>query len=176
MNPNAPAMEANSTLSIRSCRTTRQRVAPSAVRTLISRERRPDRARSRLLTLAHAISSTHDTAPNSDRNIGWVAVPVYGRTAARKFRFVAGYSRASRSVRAASSACACDIEMPSTRRPPARNWRRSRLSRWSPDIAETGSQRSSTSGNRNPRGMTPMIVARVLFTRIVLPTIDGSLP
>ena len=45
-------------LSVRSCRINRQRLAPTAARTTISRVRTDDRASSRLATLAQAISST----------------------------------------------------------------------------------------------------------------------
>ena len=55
-------MSASSTLSISSCRTMRQRVAPIDTRTAISRERCAERASRRLATLAQAISST-----NADR-------------------------------------------------------------------------------------------------------------
>ena len=51
-------MLANSTLSVSSCWITRRRVAPSAVRTLISALRPMPRTSSRFAIFAHAISST----------------------------------------------------------------------------------------------------------------------
>ena len=66
--PASPLMTARITLSISSCRTTRQREAPREMRTEISRARLVERDSSRLATFAHAISSTKATAPISDRN------------------------------------------------------------------------------------------------------------
>ena len=66
--PASPLITARMTLSISSCRTMRQREAPSEMRTEISRARLVERDSSRLATLAHAISSTNATAPISDRN------------------------------------------------------------------------------------------------------------
>jgi hypothetical protein len=56
-------MKPRTMLSMRSCRTTRQRDAPSAMRTAISRERCAERASSRFATFAQAMSSTKPTAP-----------------------------------------------------------------------------------------------------------------
>ena len=63
--PSAPPRDASRTLSVSSCRMMRRRPAPSAERTAISRERPADRARVRLATFAHAISSTRATALSS---------------------------------------------------------------------------------------------------------------
>ena len=54
-------------LSVSSCRTTRNPLAPSAARTAISRWRPSARASSRFATLAQAISSRNATAPNSSQ-------------------------------------------------------------------------------------------------------------
>ena len=54
----------SSRLSVSSCRTSLERPAPSAVRMAISDPRAAARARSRLATFAHAISSTKPTAPS----------------------------------------------------------------------------------------------------------------
>ena len=59
--PSAAPMSATMTLSVSSWRTMRQRSAPSATRTAISFERAVARARSRLATFAHAMSSTNAT-------------------------------------------------------------------------------------------------------------------
>ena len=69
-------MSASSTLSTSSCRTMRQRVAPSDTRTEISRERFAERASSRLATFAQAMSSTKPTAPISDRNTSLIWPPL----------------------------------------------------------------------------------------------------
>ena len=63
--PTAPPNAASSTLSVSSCRTRRQRPAPTASRTLISALRKAARASNRFATLAHAISSTSVTTMNS---------------------------------------------------------------------------------------------------------------
>ena len=61
--PSAPAAE-STRLSASSWRTIRHRLAPSAARTASSRARPVPRASRRLATLAHAMSSTHATAPS----------------------------------------------------------------------------------------------------------------
>ena len=68
--PTAPPARLTSTLSVMSCWSRRSRVAPSAVRTAISFERVAARARSRLATLAQAMSSTNPTAPSSTSSAG----------------------------------------------------------------------------------------------------------
>ena len=60
----------SSTLSTIICRTKRERDAPSAERTAISRSRREARASSRFATLPQAISSTKPTAARRVSNIG----------------------------------------------------------------------------------------------------------
>ena len=69
-------MSESSTLSTSSCRTMRQRVAPSETRTDISRARAAERASSRLATLAQAISSTNATAPISARKTSLIWPPL----------------------------------------------------------------------------------------------------
>ena len=61
--PAAPPMPASRTLSKNSCDMRRIRLTPSASRTAISRRRRSARARSRLATLAHAMSRTISATP-----------------------------------------------------------------------------------------------------------------
>ena len=60
--PRAPPTSASTRLSVRSCRRRRERPAPIAVRSAISRSRVEARASRRLATLAQAISSTKATA------------------------------------------------------------------------------------------------------------------
>ena len=64
-NPNTPPVTLNAIHSTSNCRTNRQRLAPSAVRTAISVCRPAARANRRLATFAHAITKTHPTAPNN---------------------------------------------------------------------------------------------------------------
>ena len=83
--PPRPLIAASMTLSISSCLITRQRDAPSDMRTEISRARLVARDSSRLATFAQAISSTNATAPINDRNtvrIGppfWLSLKVWTR-------------------------------------------------------------------------------------------------
>jgi hypothetical protein len=65
MSPMTPAASDNTTRSVRSCRTSRARPAPSAARIAISLRRPALRARIRLAAFAHAISSTAATAESS---------------------------------------------------------------------------------------------------------------
>ena len=61
-----PPMPPNAMLSTRSCRTSCQRLAPTATRTLISPERPAAFASRRLATFEQAISKTNATAPSKD--------------------------------------------------------------------------------------------------------------
>ena len=62
--PAAPATSASSRLSVINCRTIRPRLAPSAVRTAISRVRVVALPRSSVAVLAQAINSTTPTTPH----------------------------------------------------------------------------------------------------------------
>ena len=62
--PSAPPTNDRNTDSVRTCRSTRPELAPSAVRIAISFWRPKALAKIRLATLTHAISSTHATAPS----------------------------------------------------------------------------------------------------------------
>ena len=64
--PTPPPSAASNTLSVRNCRVSRERLAPSARRKAISFCRTAARARSRLATFAHAISRTNPTAPSKN--------------------------------------------------------------------------------------------------------------
>jgi hypothetical protein len=68
-NPIAPPASASIVLSVRSCRITRHREAPSAARMAISFCREAAFASSKFATFAHAISNTKLTAPNKSINI-----------------------------------------------------------------------------------------------------------
>ena len=62
--PLDPPATPSRTLSVRSCRQTRQRPAPSAARIAISFCRTAERASNRLATFAQAINRTRPTAPS----------------------------------------------------------------------------------------------------------------
>jgi hypothetical protein len=68
--PARPPRQARVALSARSCSASRAAVAPSAVRTAISRRRDTARASIKPATLAHAISSTSPTAHESASSAG----------------------------------------------------------------------------------------------------------
>src|SRR5207245_942736 len=68
--PSAPPPRASTTLSVKSCLTTRPRPAPRADRMASSRPRTPARASGRLATLTHAIMRTSATARTSARDGG----------------------------------------------------------------------------------------------------------
>lgn len=107
--PRAAPSRASSVLSISHWRAIRNRPAPMASRTAISRCRADARASSRLATFAQAINSTNPTAPNivpaaaraPDPRNRWVM----GRTAPRHPRPGFGSSASARS----EIACTCDV-------------------------------------------------------------------
>ena len=68
--PAAPPASASARLSVRNWRTSRERLAPSAVRTATSFWRAAARASSMWATLAQAIRRTNATAPSSTRSPG----------------------------------------------------------------------------------------------------------
>ena len=74
--PAKVATPARSTLSVSSCRTRRQRVAPMAARTAISRCRCSARTSSNPAASAQAMSSTRPTTPSNTHDIAWYCVPV----------------------------------------------------------------------------------------------------
>ena len=77
--PRRPPIEASTRLSTSSCLSRRLRLAPSAVRTAISRSRAIARLSNRFATLAHAISSTHATPPRSTSSDVWSCAPTKSR-------------------------------------------------------------------------------------------------
>ena len=64
-NPNTPPIAPSTALSVRNCRASLQRPAPSAMRMAVSRVRPAARASIRFARFAHAISSTSATAASS---------------------------------------------------------------------------------------------------------------
>ena len=77
--PAAPPPKASSTLSVSNCRTSRQRPAPSAKRTAISRRRSPARANSSPARFAQASDSTSPTGPDAPARPSASAVRSHGR-------------------------------------------------------------------------------------------------
>ena len=121
--PAAAPASASSRLSVRSCRTTRQRPAPSAARIASSRRLPPARISSRLATFAHATSRTSVTAPSrisSGSREEPVSCSRIGTTAAPTFSLLSGYCFSRRLAITCRSACACAAEMPGLSRARAR--------------------------------------------------------
>ena len=161
--PKTPPMHASNVLSTSSWRTTRARLAPSAIRTATSRARCADRASCRLATLAQAISRTKPTAPMRARKIILIGPPLKRWlnviTTASVFLFVSGNCCASCFAMPIISACACASVTPGARREKTVMFRASRRSEfWS---GTSGCQMSALAGNFTPSGMTPTIVAGV---------------
>ena len=97
----------------------RQRLAPMAFRTAISRERDAARASRRFATFAHAISSTKPTAASSTSRDARMSPTKYSRrgvsvTPLPVFSF--GYSSASCAAMAFISVSACSKLTPSLSR------------------------------------------------------------
>ena len=74
--PSVPPAKAINMLSVSSWRMRRTREAPIATRTAISRPRELPRARNKLATLAHAISSTKPIAPSRTSRNGRIPAPI----------------------------------------------------------------------------------------------------
>ena len=111
--PTSPATAPSTTLSESSCRTSLDPVAPSALRTAISRSRPAARASIRFATFAHAISRISPTAPNSSISRGRISptsasssgTTVISRAQSSGIRH--GKSGSSCGCRRRSSPCAC---------------------------------------------------------------------
>ena len=89
----------SSALSVSICRTRRRRRAPSAARMASSFFRSALRARSRLATLAHAMSSTNPTAPNRMRSTDRASPTTtwcIGTSLAPSPSLISGYASSSR--------------------------------------------------------------------------------
>ena len=70
LRPSAAPASANNTLSVTICRTSRAGLAPTAVRSAISRNRASPRTSSRLATFVHAMRSRKPTAPIKIQSAG----------------------------------------------------------------------------------------------------------
>ncbi len=181
--PSTPDAPPITRLSANSCRIRRPRVAPSAVRTAISRSRPIARTSERFDTLRHATSSTTSTAPVRMSIIGFaspVTSCVTGRSSAPVHAPVgSGYVSASRRSTVASSASARVSVTPGARRPMTRaSTCRQRLLNMASVGARvaTGVHSSAKSGSATPAGITPMICTRELSNRRTRPTTDRSPP
>ena len=118
--PIAPPTTAIKILSVRSCRTIRQRPAPSAVRMTISRPRSAPLANKRFAKFAHAISNTRLTAANrmSKALRDWPTIlSCKAMSAVLRFLLSAGYCFASCSSISRISALACCRVTPGASRP-----------------------------------------------------------
>ena len=142
------------------CRITRQRAAPSASRSAISFWRDAARESIRFATLAHAISSTPATTPHNTHSAVRVLLPTVCRSS--------GTTETSNPTRAPECSRAMRAWMPFIS---ARAWasatpglsRASVLNQWprrscGKPFQPAASQSSLSSGNWNPRGITPMMV------------------
>ena len=123
--PAAPPITNSSAVSVRSCRTSRARPAPSVTRTAISRRRAVARASSTPATFAHAMTSTIDTStinspmnaaatPRRSAGSGDENATLHSRSA----KNLSGCSRARPRPIASSSAAACALLTPGFNRPP----------------------------------------------------------
>ena len=77
--------------SVSSCRNSRPRVAPSAVRTAYSRARESARATSRFARFAHAISSTNPTAACSTTSASLMLPMMSSRSGSMRTRWPCGF-------------------------------------------------------------------------------------
>ena len=156
--PAAPPATASTRLSVINCRTNRTRLAPSAVRTAISRARSEPRASNRFARLTQAISRTNAT-PISRTNIPSriSGSTTYSRTGTRSvlqpLREL-GCSTATRSAMATTRARACSMGTPSPSRAIDRKIMLSRRVRMSSlsSAVRIGSQSRCSSATCGPRG------------------------
>ena len=171
---------ASSRLSISSCRTMRQRVAPSDTRTDISRARFAARANSRLATLAHAISSTNaDRAQQREKDHAdrTAVLLLVERLHPRSMSLlVSGYSRREPFRDGEQLRLRLRTSGVLGSRPNTRRAARVPLLLLEIRIAASGCHRSAFCGNLKPSGMTPTITAGTSLTRTVRPITHGSLP
>ena len=166
-----------------------RRLPPMAVRIAISRPRVLARARSRLATLAHPISSTQPTAPRRINRAGRTLPTSRSASGTASTRhpaareYASGYSPYQRSRMASSDRCASAIVRPGLRRATAARTRACRLLRkvGSGLVTSIGTHSSSglagfSIGCWKPGGMTPMIVIGSSSSRTVLPMAAESPP
>ena len=198
----AAAPAADSTIaSVRSCRTSRPRLAPIASRMPISFCRLDARASSMLATLAHAISSTRPTTVISAAAIdttigslaGWKCTSLVARSERWRPLLVIGFSASMRAITTARLARACSIVARGFRRPRMKSQRSARRSSRVVPVgdgiasciptgstssdADTGIHSSGESTGTMPlkvRGATPTIVYALPRIRTTRPTTSGA--
>ena len=162
---------ARTTLSVRSWRTIRKRVAPREPRMAISRTRSADRASIRFAAFRLETTSTRQAAAMNATQAGSVGRPKnrspIGPTCARVRS--SGVSDIARSRIAPTSLPAAAMSTPSRNRPNTCSGRTDQSVGARPGIAESGSQTSAVLGKPERSGMTPTMVRGWPFTRTVRP-------
>ena len=173
--PDAPPARATSALSVSNCRISRQRPAPRAARTAISSCLPDARARSRLATFAHAISSTNPTAPakiTSDARMLATKSSFRGRTCATQPFLSSPGARKSWCARVSSSACASWRETPGFNRPTT-----GLLNELCESIrTASGVHACASYGKPKPGGMMPMTLWPTPSSFISFPRTRESAP
>ena len=185
--PTSPARAEMTTDSVSSWRHSRGRLAPAAARIANSGVRDRARDRNRFAALAHAISSTQATAPNS-RNSAFRRCCTQPKRASMPSP-ASWFSDLSRVVtpedahagfhwgaNAAARSSACSNETSCARRART-DTKGERPGTGPPRPASKGSQNMvSASGNRNDVGITPTMVSRRPPRRSGRPTMSASPP
>ena len=182
--PMALPATAMSELSVNSCRTSRARVPPIAARIASSRCRATLRDRSRLATLAHAISRTSAAAAATIDSAGR-AVTVMSSPSGRactagappvpkknSVELCRGAARAA----AVPSASACATVTPGLSRPSAVNTIGPASAAGDSGIAYGTQKRTPGSGNANAEGMTPTMVCAMPSMTIAAPSAPAGDP
>ncbi len=180
--PTAAPDRARSPLSVRSCRTSLPRFAPSATRTASSFRRESVRDSRAPARLAQVIRSTSPALAISTRSGVRVSPTIESRSGtARKLRprSVSGCSRASSAPSRSISPCAASSPTPGARRPttPIQCWPRAVAGSSSRGARSSANHRSAPPiGPTKPRGSTPTTSYGSRSMRSVRPTTSGSPP
>src|SRR5499427_5130280 len=157
--PITPALTARVQLSANSCATNRDRPAPSATRTAISRRRPSDLANNRFATLTHAINNTTVTAASISSSAGLVVPTSASRKDRAKYSddwLLRGYSSASLSESDRSSTVACSSVTPGLSLATANVQSDFRAAgAWTGMLIGEMTSVGLLDGNLNPRGAIP---------------------
>ena len=161
--PTTPASTARTRFSVSAWRTSRDVLAPSAVRSENSWRRAEARARMRLATLAQAISNTNPTEPNSSQSarsvVGPITRSVSGSVVTPSAAFVLGYCARRRAAMPSSSARADENDADADSRPSTTSASTPRLRSFSHcGPAKSSGCHTCTSdvGSSNSGGITPI--------------------
>ncbi len=149
----------------------RPRLAPSAVRTAISRRRPAPRASKRLATLTQAMSRSTVVAPISAPVIVRSSLPMAALRYARASPARGPRDSRAGNTRAPSSALACSSVTPGASRPSTETVRDPAAA--APDAGK-GIHISLVLGKRNPGGITPAMTCVVVSRRMRRPSTFGS--